>query len=60
MTDLDLVSKLKEDKKILLEFRLNSISPDDGKYGEEINPLRDYLSPRAEWLMCANIQKILL
>ena len=60
MVDNDLVGKLSEGEKNILEFRMNSISPDSGKYGKSSEKLADYLSPRAEWLMCAEIQRQLL
>jgi adenylosuccinate lyase len=58
--DLDLVGKLSPQERVVLEFRLKSISPDDGKYGEKVDPLRKYLSAEAEWMTCAQIQKQLL
>ena len=59
-SDLDLVSELSDSERAVGEFRLDSISPDDGKYGEAMDSLRDYITPRAEWFECARIQKILL
>ncbi len=44
----------------VLELRLDSISPIDGKYAESIDPIREYLSGRAEWLTCAMVQGILI
>lgn len=57
---LDLASKLTHDKRAVLEFRLDSVCPDDGKYGEAADPTRKYLSARAEWMMCAQVQLVLL
>lgn len=58
--NLDLVSKLSIEEKAIAEFRLKSISPDDGKYGKSADRLRDYLSAEAEWRECARIQAISL
>ncbi|MDD5192719.1 MAG: lyase family protein [Candidatus Nanoarchaeia archaeon] len=58
--DLDLVSKLGAEEKAVAEFRLKSISPDDGKYGKSADRLRDYLSAEAEWRECVKIQSFLL
>ncbi len=56
----DLVSKLKPEERAVAEFRLQTISPDDGKYGKSVDKLREYLSPDSEWRTCAYIQKVLL
>lgn len=56
--NLDLVSTLPEEKRIIAEFRMRNISPDDGKYYQEA--LIPYLSQEAEWKACAYIQLILL
>ncbi|MDO8563850.1 MAG: lyase family protein [Nanoarchaeota archaeon] len=58
--DRDLVSKLDPQTRIVLQFALNCVSPDDGKYGGDFAPLKPYLSERAEWLACANLQALLL
>ena len=58
--DFDIVEKLSLEKRTELEFRLNCISPDDGKYGEEADLLIPYLSARAEWLACVHVQEVLL
>lgn len=58
--DFYLVSQLSDDDRAALEFRLDSISPDDGKYGKESDALRPYLSARAEWSTCVQIQRLLL
>ena len=58
--NLDLASKLKPDERAVAEFRLQAISPDDGKYGKSADRLREYLSADAEWRTCAYIQKVLL
>lgn len=53
---LDLVGKLSPEERAVAEFRMNAISPDDGKYGKSADPLRNYLSAAAEWRKCAFIQ----
>jgi len=61
MTDkLNLVSKLTPENRAQLEFRLDTISPEDGKYADASEDLYPYLTPRAEWLACVNVQRILL
>jgi len=35
--NLDLVSQLTPDEKVIAEFRLRSVCPDDGKYGKTTN-----------------------
>ncbi|MGV8150861.1 MAG: lyase family protein [Candidatus Woesearchaeota archaeon] len=57
---LNLVSKLSEEDKSDLKLRLRNISPDDGKYFKSANPLRNYLTPEAEWNACILVQKTLL
>lgn len=56
----DLVSKLNEKERILRNYALNCISPDDAKYGKTSIKLANYLSAAAEWMGCAYVQKILL
>ncbi len=58
--ELDLVSKLTKEEKILKTHSLNCVSPDDAKYGEASIKLQDYLSAAAEWRTCAYVQKVLL
>ncbi|MGV8141127.1 MAG: lyase family protein [Candidatus Woesearchaeota archaeon] len=58
--DKDLVSMLDDESKAIARFRMESISPDDGKYAKSANPLRKYLSVGAEWKECAYIQYVLL
>jgi adenylosuccinate lyase len=58
--DFDLVSKLSPEQKAIANFRLDAISPNDGKYGKKVDGLRKYISPRAEWLACLKIQGILM
>jgi len=58
--NLDLVSRLTEEEKILKTHSLNCISPDDAKYEEASAPLKPYLSASAEWKACAYVQKVLL
>ena len=56
----NLVSKLTPEQQVIERFRLRSISPDDGKYGESVDVLRPYLTPEAEWKACVQMQKVLL
>ena len=58
--NLDLVVNLDPLEIALADYRLKSISPDEGKYGSETDKLRAYLSADAEWRECAKIQYILL
>jgi adenylosuccinate lyase len=58
--DLDLAGKLTAEQRAIEGFRMDAISPDDGKYGKSVDPLRDYLSPRAEWIECAAVQLALI
>jgi len=58
--DVDLVGKLSEEERIDLERRMGSVSPEEGKYADDANPLRKYLSDGAEWRECAAIQLLLL
>ena len=58
--DLDLVGKLKPDEVAVRRHRLRAISPDDGKYAEDADDLRRFLSPEAEWRGCARFQYLLL
>ncbi|MBI2632227.1 hypothetical protein HYW75_04440, partial [Candidatus Pacearchaeota archaeon] len=54
------VGKLNPEQQASLRFRMQCISPDEGKYGKEAEPLRIYLSANAEWKTCAYIQKVIL
>lgn len=58
--ELNLVSKLKDEERILQRHSLSCISPDDAKYGKASTKLRKYLSAEAEWMACADLQKVLL
>lgn len=60
MNKNDLVSKLSDEERVLRPFALKNISPDDAKYGKTSSNLSNYLSAHAEWLACANLQRILL
>ena len=60
MPDIDLVSKLDEQEKVLRNHSLNCISPDDAKYWKASAKLQNYLSAAAEWRTCAFVQKVLL
>ena len=56
--NLDLFNKLSSKEQAKLSARMETVSPDDGKYAQEV--LTPYLSPNAEWEACAYIQSILL
>jgi adenylosuccinate lyase len=58
--DLNLVGKLSQVEETIARFRLRSISPNDGKYAESLDKLRQYLSPEAEWKANASVQFVLL
>jgi adenylosuccinate lyase len=58
--DYDLVSKLSDEDRQRLAFRLKCFSPDDGKYGEKTRKLEAMLTPEAEWIAAANMQGVLL
>jgi len=58
--ELDLVSRLSSEQQTIARFRLTNICPDDGKYGDSIDPMRRFLSPEAEWNNCAKLQHVLL
>ena len=58
--NLDLVSKLSEEERLLQKHSLDCISPDDAKYGKASTKLKKYLSAAAEWKTCAYVQKVLL
>jgi len=56
--ELNLVLGLSTEEISDLRFRLACISPDDGKYAKTL--LRESVSPYAEWLACAKVQRELL
>lgn len=58
--DLDFVSKMSEHERLYEEFRLDCISPDDGKYRKSCDDLRSHISHSAEWMACAKVQEVLL
>ena len=58
--ELDFVSRLTDEERILQRHSLSCISPDDAKYGKASTKLRKYLSAEAEWMACADVQKVLL
>jgi adenylosuccinate lyase len=60
MSEIDLVSKLKPEERLLKEYDLKNISPDDSKYKDETQRLAPYLSADAEWRTFAYLQKIVL
>lgn len=55
---LDLVSGLSDHERAIENFKLSTVSPDDGKYSQ--HSLEPYLSARAEWYACALVQQKLL
>jgi len=57
---LDLVSRLDPVEFRLKQEMLRCISPDDAKYGDKSEPLKNYLSAHAEWLACAKVQRVCL
>ena len=58
--DIDFVSKLGEEERIIKEHSLRNISPEDAKYAKASEKLADYLSADAEWRACAHVQRVLL
>ena len=56
----DLTAGMSREQMLEERLRLNSISPDDGKYARESAKLAPYISAAAEWSMCARIQLVLL
>ena len=58
--DLDFISNLSHDEKLLEDFRLDCISPNDGKYRKDSDPLRPYISARADWMGCAQVLYVML
>jgi len=56
----DLVGKLAPDDRAEMEFSMRCIGPDDAKYRKDSKALHDYLTAKAEWLMCAEFQRVLL
>ena len=60
MTDNNLVAALSAKDESIARFGLQSISPDDGKYAKDSQPLVPFLSAEADWMMCANVQLRLL
>ncbi len=58
--DLNLFDALSPEKQAILNFRMQCISPDEGKYGSDADPLRPYLSADAEWRGCAHVQEVLV
>jgi adenylosuccinate lyase len=57
---LDQIAELSAEEIAISNYRLKSVSPDEGKYGKTTDKLRDYLSAEAEWTECARIQYLLL
>lgn len=60
MLETDLVSKLSPEERLLKEYDLKNISPDDAKYKKASQRLAPYLSADAEWRTFAFIQKVAL
>lgn len=57
---LDKLSELSPEERIIREFQMTCISPDDAKYAKASQKLSQYLSADAEWRACAHVQRILL
>ncbi len=55
----ELNQKLKKIDINKLTYELNSLNPDDGKYANDAEPLRKYLTAAAEWKACAKMQYLL-
>ena len=60
MEDMDLVSRLEPEEIAVKRHASTCVNPDDAKYEKDKRPLIQYLTPDAEWRMCAEIQRILL
>lgn len=58
--DLDLVSRLSAEDRLIREHRMKSISPDDGKYFSATSALVNCLTPDAEFRACAFVQRVFL
>ena len=58
--DLDFVGKMSHDERLLENFRLDCISPNDGKYREDSDTLRPYISARADWMGCTQVLYVML
>jgi len=58
--DLDLAGKLSPEERIIKEYQMRCISPDDAKYASASKALADYLTPNAELRTCAFVQKVFL
>jgi adenylosuccinate lyase len=56
---LDQVSALPAEERVLREFQMRCISPDDAKYATASQRLVPYLSADAEWRACAHVQRVL-
>ncbi|HLC66165.1 MAG TPA: hypothetical protein VJK52_00830, partial [Candidatus Nanoarchaeia archaeon] len=56
----DLTTRLSPEEVALARFRLNCISPNDGKYAQKSSPVFPYLTAQAEWQTCAQVQQALL
>jgi len=59
-SNLDLVSRLTDEEETVRRFSLRCVSPDDGKYIDATNGLASYITSEAEWLTCADVQRVLL
>lgn len=58
MTNLDFISKISKEQKIILKHKMQSISPDDWRYSQE--DLKEYLTQFAELKAAAIVQRALL
>ncbi len=58
--NLDQIAQLTPEEVAISNYRLKSVSPDEGKYSKATDKLRLYLSADAEWRECARIQYLLL
>lgn len=56
----NLVGKLGDKEKLIGRVNLVCVCPDGGKYAAASAELGEYLSPAAEWMGCAQVQKVLL
>ncbi len=52
------VAELSSDERMLAEMRMNTVSPNDGKYYQK--DLENYITQWAEWMACAKVQLELL
>ena len=60
MQELDLVDSMSQEERIYQNFCMDRIYPDDAKYSDKNDPMRPYISERALWKKCAEVQYFLL